>query len=50
MISPPDKILVYTAMYVGPIRPSVTGPLASIAVVVIVVLITVSLRASFTFG
>ena len=26
VISPPDKIFVYTAMYVGPIRPSVTGP------------------------
>ena len=27
VISPPDKIFLYTAMYVGPIRPSVTGPL-----------------------
>ena len=26
VISPPDKIFVYMAMYVGPFRPSVTGP------------------------
>ena len=27
VISLPDNIFLYTAMYVGPIRPSVTGPL-----------------------
>ena len=26
---PPDKIFVYTAMYVGLFRPSVTGPLST---------------------